>query len=115
MANQLSDAQDAPAHWVQAPAETSTISGPVEVVSPQMTRPWGQESLDYAQSDGDAQRRTAEADRAADLDLDLWVLWISDVKQLTIQVWTRWILMDVHHNRTGARTMADVIFNLREG
>ena len=47
--------------------------------------------------------------------MDLWILWISDVQQLTMKVRTRWILMDVHHIRTSARTMADIIFNLREG
>ena len=71
--------------------------------------------MDYAQSKEQAQRPTAEADRAAALDPDLWIPRISDVEQLTIQVSTRWILMDVHHIRTGTRTMADVIFNLREG
>ena len=80
-----------------------------------MTRPWGQESLDYAQSEGDAQRPTADADRPAVLDLDLWIPRISDVELLTIQVRTRWILMDVHHIRNGARSMADVIFKLPEG
>ena len=56
---------------------------------------------------------TAEADCAAALDLDLWIPRISDVEQLTIEVWTRWVLMDVHHTRNGTRTMADVILNHR--
>ena len=56
---------------------------------------------------------TVEADCAAALDLDLWIPRISDVEQLTIQVWTRWVLMDVHHIRNGTRTMADVILNRR--
>ena len=107
MASQRPGAQDAPVHGVGAPAETGIISGPVEGVPPQMTRPWRQESLDYAQSQGDAQRPAA-------LDLELWIPRISDVEQLTIQGRTRWILMDVHHIRTGACTMADVIFDLRE-
>ena len=115
VASQRPGAQDALAHEVRAPAETATVSGLVEGVPPRMTRPWGQESLDYAKSEGDAQHPSAEADGAAALDLDLWIPWISDVEQLTIQVRTRWILMDVHHIRTGPRTMADVIFNLREG
>ena len=75
-----------------------------------MTRPWRHESLDCEQSEGDAQRPTAAADRAAALDLDLWIPRIYDVEQLTIQVWTQWILMDVHRIRNGTRTKADVIF-----
>ena len=107
--------QDAPVHGVRAPAETGTVSRPVEGVPPRLTRPWGQESLDYAQSKRDAQRPTAEAGRAAALDLDLWIPRISDVEQLTIQIRPPWIPMDIQHIRTGARTMADVMFNLREG
>ena len=84
-------------------------------VPPRMARPWGQESPDYAQSEGDAQRSTAKADRAAALDLDLWIPLISDVVQVTIQGGTRWILMDVHHIRNGSHIMADVVFNHREG
>ena len=79
-----------------------------------MTQPSGQETLHYAQSEGDAKRPTAEADRAAALDLDLSFPWISDVEQLTVEVRTRWILTDVNHIRTGARTMADIIFHIRE-
>ena len=36
------------------------------------------------------------------------------MQQPTIQVRTRWVLMDVHHIRNGTRTMADVIFNHRK-
>ena len=79
-----------------------------------MARPWGQENLDYAQSKGDAQRPTVEADCAAALELDLWIPRISDVEQLTIQVWTRSVLMEVHHIRNGTHTMADVILNHHE-
>ena len=51
-----------------------------------MTRPWGQESLDCAQSEVNAQRIDAEADRAAALDLNLWITRISDVQLLTILI-----------------------------
>ena len=37
------------------------------------------------------------------------------MEHLTIQVRTRWVLMDVHHIRNGTCTMADVIFKHREG
>ena len=63
-------AKDAPVHGVRAPVATGTVSGPLEGVPPRMTRPWGQESLDYEHSKGDAKRPTAEADWAAALDLD---------------------------------------------
>ena len=75
-----------------------------------MNQPFGRGSLDYAQSKGDAQRPTMEAHRAAALDLNLWIPRIFDVEQPTIE-----ILMNVHHIRTGARTIADVIFDLCEG
>ena len=103
VASQRPGAQDRPVHGVWAQTETGTASGPVEGVLPRLIRLWGQESLDYARSEGDAQRPTAEADRAGALDPDLWIPSISDVEQLTIQVRTRWILMDVHHIRTGGR------------
>ena len=115
MASQRLGAQGAPASGVQAPDETGIVSGLMEGAPPRMTRSWGQETVDHAQSKGGAQRPTAEADQAAAHDLDLWISRISDVEQLTVQVRTRWILMDVTHIRTSARTMADVTFNLREG
>ena len=80
-----------------------------------MAEPWGQESLDYARSEEDSQRPTVEADRVAALDVDLWIAWISDVEQLTIQVRTQWVLMDIHNIRNGTCTMANVIFNHPEG
>ena len=54
-------------------------------------------------------------DRAAALALDLWLPWTSDVEQLTIQVGTRWVEMDIQHIMNGIRTMADVILNQCEG
>ena len=63
----------------------------------------------------DAQRSSAEADRAAALDLDLWLPRTSDVEQLTFQVRTRWILMDIHRIMNSSRTIAHVIFDHREG
>ena len=50
-----------------------------------MVRSWGQQSLDYAQSEVNAQRPTAE------------------------------VLIDGYHIRNGTRTVADVSFNHREG
>ena len=114
VASQRPGAQDAPIYGVRTPAETGTVSGPVEGVPPRMTQPWGQGSLDYAQSEGEAQRPNAEADCVAAGNLDLWIPQISYLEQLTIHVRTWWILMDVHHIRMGACTMADVIFNLPE-
>ena len=107
-------AQDAPTHDVQTPAGAGTVSGPTELMPPRVAQPWGQESLDYAQSKGDAQRRSAEADCGAALDPDLWLPQTSDVEQLTMKVRTRWVLMDIHHIMNGTRTMADVIFIHRE-
>ena len=88
---------------------------PTERMPPRMAQPWGQESLDCEQSEGDAQRPSAEADSAAALDLDLWLPWTSDGEQLTLQVRTRWIFMDIHHIMNGTRTMADVILDHCEG
>ena len=51
----------------------------------------------------------------AALDLDLWLPRTSDMEQPTLHVRTRWLLMDIHHNMKGTRTMADVIFGHREG
>ena len=82
---------------------------------PRVAQPWGQESPNYAQSEGDAQRPSAETDRLAALDLDLWLPRTSNVQQLTLQVQSRWILIDIHHIMNGTRTMADVIFDQREG
>ena len=112
---QRPQAQDAPTHEVRTPAAAATISGPMERMPPRVAQHWGQESLDYAQSEGDAQRPSAEGGRAAALDLHLWLPRTSDVEQLTIQVRSRWVLMDIHHIRNGTRTMADIIFNHREG
>ena len=71
--------------------------------------------LSEHQDQEDAQRPSAEADHAAALDLDLWLPWTSDVGQLTLQVRTRWLLMDIHDIMNRTRTMADVICDHREG
>ena len=115
VASQHPHAQDAPAGEVQTPATAGTVGGPGERMPTRVAQPWGQESLEYAQSKGDAQRPSAEADRATALDLDLWLPRTSDVERLTIQVRTRWVLMDIHHIINGTRTMADVVLNHREG
>ena len=110
LASQHPRAQDAPHHGIWTPAAAGSITGPIERMPPRVAQPVGQESLDYAQQEGDAQRPSAEADRAAALDLDLWLPLTSDVEQLSLQVRTRWILMDIHHIMHGTRTMAEVIF-----
>ena len=107
-------AQDEPTHEVSTPA-AGTISESTGRMPPQVAQPWGQESLDYAQSEGDAGRPGAEADRSAALDLDLWLPRTPDVEQLTIQVRTRGVLRDIHHIINRSRTMAEVIFNHHEG
>ena len=106
---------DVPTHGVQTPAAADTISGPTEQMPPQVAQPWAQERLDCAESEGDVQRPSAEADRAAALDLDLWLPQTCDVEQLTLKVRTRWILMDTHHIMNGTSTMGDVIFDHLEG
>ena len=106
---------DVPTHGVQTPAAADTISGPTERMPPWVAQPWGQERLDCAKSKGDVQRPSAEADRAAALDLDLWLPQTCDVEQLTLKVRTRWILMDTHHIMNGTSTMGDVIFDRGEG
>ena len=115
VANQHPHAQDAQTHEFRAPASAGTISGPTEQMPPWVAQPWGQQGLDYAQSKGDTQRPSAEADRAAALDLGLWPPRTSDVEKLPPQVRNPWVLMDRHHNMNGTRTMADVIFNHSEG
>ena len=93
--------QDAPTRGVRTPAAAGTNSRPTKWKPPRMAQPWGQESLDYAQSEGDAQRSSPAAERAAALDLDLWLHQTSDMGQLTLQVWTWWLLMDIHHILNG--------------
>ena len=115
VAGQSPHAHDAPTHEVSTPAAAGTVSEPTERMPPRVTQPWGQGSLDYAQSKGDAQRPSAEADCSAALGLDLWLPRTSNVEQLTIQVRTRWVLMDIHHIMNNSSTMAEVIFNHREG
>ena len=57
VASQHPHTQDAPTHEIRTPAAASTISGPAKRMPPRVAQPWGQESLDYAQSEGDAQRQ----------------------------------------------------------
>ena len=82
---------------------------------PLMAPPWGQDNLDYTPPKEDNHCPSAEAERAAALDLDLWLPRNSDKKQLNLQVWTRWLLLDVHHIRRSTCTMADIIYDPRRG
>ena len=115
VASQRTHAQVAPTHEIRKPTAADVVSGLMEWMPPEVARPWREASLDYEQSKVDAQRPSAEADGAAALDLDLWLPRTSDVEQLTIQVRTRLVLMDLHHIRNGTCTMVDVIFNHHEG
>ena len=63
--------QSTQAHGARAQAATNATSGPADWPPPRMAPPWGQENVDYAQSEEDAHHHTAKADRAAALDLDL--------------------------------------------
>ena len=114
VANQHPRTQDMPTRGAQRPAAAGTLSGPTEMMPPRTARPWRRESLDYAQSEEDAQRHSAETERAAALDLDLWLPRTSDMEQLTLQVRTRWLLIDVHQIKNGTGITADVIFDNRE-
>ena len=67
MANQHQRTQGAPIHGAKTPAATRIISEPAERMPPRMASPWGQKSLDYAQSEEDAQRPGAGAERAVAL------------------------------------------------
>ena len=77
MGTQQARTQDVPPRGAQTPVAAGIISGPTE-------RMPGQESLDYAPSEGDAQRPAVGAERAAALDLDLSLPWTSDMEQLTL-------------------------------
>ena len=80
-----------------------------------MAPPWQQEKLDHTQSEKNAHRPSAEAERVGALDLVLWLLWTSDIEQLTLQVRDPWLLQDVRHIVNGTRTMADIIFDHGRG
>ena len=80
-----------------------------------MAPPWGQENLDYAKSEEDAHHPSAEADRAAALDLCLWLPRTSNTEQLGLQVRTQWRLQDIQHIMNGTRTMADIFFDHPRG
>ena len=97
------------------PVATTATGEPAGSPSPRAAPPWGQENLDYAQSEGDAQRPSAESERPAARDLDPWITRINNVEQLTLAVRIRWLLKDIHLIASGTRTMADVIFSHREG
>ena len=69
------------------------------------------ENLDYASSKEEGHQPSAEAERAAARDLDLWLPRNFDMEQLTLQVRSRRQLQDMQHIMNGTRTMADIIFD----
>ena len=115
VANQHPRTEDAPTRGARTPAAAGSISEPTERMPSRMARPLRQESLGCQNLEGDAQHPSAEAERAAAFDLDLWLPRTSVMEQLTLQVRTRQLLMEIHHMMNGTRTMAHVIFDVREG
>ena len=108
-------AQDTPTHQVRTPEAAGTVDGQRGEMLPRVAQPLGRERLGYAQSKGDAQRPSAEVERAGALNLDLWRPQTSNMEHLILQVRTRWVLLDIHHIMNGTGTMADVLFHHHEG
>ena len=92
---------------------TNTASKPADQ-PPGTTRSWGQGHLDYARSEGDARRPSAQAEQGAAQDLDLWIDRITTGEQLALAVSIRWLLTSQsRHLEEEIRTMADVAFGHR--
>ena len=77
--------------------DTTARGGPAVQPPPRTTPPWGQENLDYVQSEENTHHLIAEAERAAPLAVDLWLPWTTATGQLTLHVWTGLLLQYIQH------------------
>ena len=69
--------------------------------------------LDYSPSEGAARRPSAEAERSAARELNLWIGRLTNNEQLAMAAAIQWMLQRDAHIAAGDHTMADVIFRYR--